>query len=353
MSLHKCRIAVIGASGQVGRVLLKILAEHRVPITQVVGLASNKSHGKVISYGDDATIRLSALNESTHWGDFDIVFFAAGSKVSAKWAPVAAAAGCFVVDKSSHFRLQPHVPLIIPEVNECDIPQGAGIVSTPNCVAIPLMIVLNALQQYGACEIRSASISTYQSVSGAGQAGMQALDRQTGSHHINALTDNQNVSGVSHSIFAPHAMAFNVIPCIGELDASTGVTGEESKIVAEVRKVMGIPTCITCVRVPVFIGHCMSVHLTCADDIHIKVVRDALSKEPAIVLDNPHACTTPVDCAGNDSVHVSRVRSDGLSNKGLMFWIACDNLRKGAALNAVQIAEYYAQRHDPTQKGGI
>lgn len=344
MPLHSRKIAVVGASGQVGRMLLKILADRGVPVSQVTGLASSKSQGRVVSYGDDETLTLSALSEHTQWQNFDIVFFAAGSKVSAKWAPIAVKAGCFVVDKSSHFRLDANVPLIVPEVNSEAIPAKAGLVSNPNCVALPLLVVLNALQKHKACDINYVSVSTYQSVSGAGHPGVQALDRQTGKHHLSTLMPNQGDSDVSSSPFAPNPIAFNVIPQIGELDEENGQTGEESKIVAEIRKVLNVSACVTCVRVPVFVGHSMVVHIVCNSAINIKAVREALQKEPSIILDEPHTYTTPIHCAGLDTIHVSRVREDGLSPNGLMLWIACDNLRKGAALNAVQIAECYSNQ---------
>lgn len=341
MPLRERRIAVVGASGQVGRMLLNLLAERHVPFSNIVGMASNKSHGRKISYGDDDVVELSALNHHIQWSDFDIVFFAAGSKISAEWAPKAIEAGCFVVDKSSFFRLCSDIPLVVPEVNAKEIfCAHKGLVSNPNCVAIPLLVVLNALQHYGEREIESVTVSTYQSVSGAGQAGMMALDRQTGRHHMNILMQKQGVHDDASPFMRP--IAFNVIPHIDVMNPETGSTGEEEKIAQEIKKILDIPVCVTCVRVPVFVGHSMSVHIQFKKPITVSAARTALEQESAIELDGPHTYTTPVECSNTDEIHVSRVRNDGLSPKGLMLWIACDNLRKGAALNAIQIAEYYS-----------
>lgn len=343
MPLRRRRIAVVGASGQVGRMLLKLLCARGVDVSQVAGFASSRSKGHKVSYGDDHTLTLSVLDDSVHWPNFDIVFFAAGSKVSSTWASRAAKAGCFVVDKSSHYRLHAEVPLVVPEVNSHLIPVGrAGLISNPNCVALPLSIVLHALQKHGGVRVESASVSTYQSVSGAGHDGMQTLDRQTGKHHMNTITQGHMRFETASSPFE-RQIAFNVLPHIGTLDEETGQTSEESKIIAETARIVGTSVCVTSVRVPVFIGHCMAVHLMCDAPITAEAARVALSQEAALVVDEPHHYTSALDCAGFDDIHVSRVRNDGLSSHGLLLWIACDNLRKGAALNAIHIAEHQSR----------
>ena len=340
MSLRDSRIAVVGASGNTGRSLLGVLSEFGVKPKQIQAFASSKSHGRQISFGESDTISVQALSQDINWKEFDIAFFAAGSSVSSKFADKAADSGCFVIDKSSFFRMACDVPLVVPEVNGHLIPSGGGgIVCSPNCVTIPLVIVLNTLvKNFGSVDF--ASVSTYQSVSGAGFKGMNFLDRQVKQYQFSHLVQHQDRGVDSESPF-PRQIAFNVIPSIDELDPQTGATGEESKIKNETLKILDVPVGVTCVRVPVFVGHSMAVHVRFNSEIAINKVQSVLAQEDGIYYDEWHDYTTPIDCVGTDGVHVSRVRFDGVDQKGIMAWVVCDNLRKGAALNAAQIAKKY------------
>lgn len=328
-----CKVAVIGATGNVGRELLKILHERAFPVTEVVALSSAKSVGTQISFGDEAVLTSQNLADYSFQGT-DFSFFCAGSKVSQVYAPQACAAGSVVIDKSSYFRLDPGVPLIVPEVNFEKVPNPARgtLISNPNCVALPLSVILKPLNDLS--PIKRCVLATYQSVSGAGKEAMDELYNQTKSVFMNGNVEPSAL---------PKHIAFNLIPQISYFEAD-GSTEEETKIIYETRKILGtdIKVSVTSVRVPVFIGHSMAVNLEFENPITPSQARKALTGMPGImVIDRPEneSYATPIDAAGEDVVMVSRIRKDTSVAHGLNLWICCDNLRKGAALNAVQIAE--------------
>jgi len=327
------KIAVVGATGAVGREVLKTLAERNFPVSEVVALASAKSVGSGVSFGEDENLTVQDLATYDFKGT-DICFGAAGAKVSADFAPRAGKAGCVVIDKTSHFRMDPDVPLIVPEVN----PQAlAGytkknIIATPNCSTIPLLVALKPLHDIAT--VKRIVVSTYQSVSGAGKDAMDELFRQTRAIFVNDAL----VKEVFHK-----QIAFNVIPHIDSF-MEDGTTKEEWKMDAETKKILDpkIKLTATCVRVPVFIGHSEAVNVEFAKPISAAEARAILKKAPGVtVIDHQHddGFVTPVECAGEDATFVSRIREDGTVENGLNMWIVSDNLRKGAALNAVQIAE--------------
>ncbi len=329
----KYNIAVVGATGNVGREILTILEERELPINNIYALASEQSIGKEVSFGDDRTLRIDAVK----YFDFtkaDIAFFCAGSKVSAEYAPQAAQAGTIVIDKSSYFRMHKDVTLLVPEVNGHLLENNlaSNIIASPNCVAIPLSAVLAPLHAEN--PIKRVVVSTYQSVSGAGRKAMDELFNQTKSSFVHHDSDA--------SIMAKK-IAFNVIPCIDTVQES-GYTGEEEKIIAEVQKIIDptIAITTTCVRVPVFIGHCLAINIEFSNQITPQEIRSSYNIEHGVVvLDKPEQelYITPEEIAGEDIVAVSRIRQDKSTKNGIAMWAACDNLRKGAALNAVQIAE--------------
>lgn len=341
------KIAVVGATGNVGRETLMTLAERDFPASKVVALASESSLGTEVSYGEDDTIPVDALVHYDFAGT-DIVFFCTGADISKSYAPKAAAAGATVIDFSSHFRLEPGVPLVVPEVNGhvLEKPLKKGIVANGNCVAIPLTMVLKPLHDIA--KIKRVVLSTYQSVSGAGQKAMDELFNQTKSIFVNEDQEPQEFT---------KPIAFNVIPHIDNFERS-GFTGEEVKIAMETKKILdpAINVTATCVRVPTFIGHAMSAHVEFESAISVDEARKSFGIEKGVLpLDNPEedAYITPIDVAGEDMVIVSRIRQDTTVPHGLALWIAADNLRKGAALNGVQIAEALlkTQIKAPTHSG--
>ncbi len=324
-------VAVVGATGNVGREILNCLHERSFPIREITALASKKSVGTEVSFGED-DLKVKALEDFDFKG-IDIAFFATDGKISSRYGPKAVEAGALVIDKSSYYRLDPGVPLMVPEINGdlASAPQK-GIIANPNCVAIPLVMALKPLSQVA--PLKRVVVSSYQSVSGAGREAMDELFHQTRAVFVNE-------EGASE-VF-PKQIAFNLIPQIDAFRAD-GSTGEEEKVVLESRKILGIPVKITatCVRVPVFIGHSLSVNVEFASDISVTQAREVLSSFPGVVvLDKREEAgyVTPLDVAGEDSVVVSRLRKDETVTHGLSFWVCCDNLRKGAALNGVQIAE--------------
>lgn len=327
------RIAIMGATGNVGREALNILAERRFPVKEVIALASKRSKGAEVSFGEDKILPVKVLEEFDFTG-VDFVISAVDSKIAAQYLPKAAAAGAIIVDKSSHFRLEPDVPLLVPEVNNHrlqDKPKR-GIIASPNCVVIPLTVALKPLHDLAG--IKRIVLSTYQSVSGAGSAAMDELFNQT-----RAILVNETLQ---EDVF-PKQIAFNLIPQIDRFNRD-GFTVEEEKIALETRKIFETPLKITatCVRVPVFIGHCLSVNVEFEKSITADTARTALQKSKSIfVLDRQEegGYITPLEIAGEDVVCVSRLRQDTTVSSGLSLWIAADNLRKGAALNAVQILE--------------
>ena len=327
------RIAIIGATGNVGREALNILAERHFSVKEVIALASKRSKGIEVSFGEDKVLPVKALEEFDFTG-IDFVISAVESKIAAHYLPKAAAAGAIIVDKSSYFRLEPDVPLLVPEVNSHRLQEKPkrGIIASPNCVVIPLTVALKPLHDLA--KIKRIVLSTYQSVSGAGSAAMDELFNQT-----RAILVNETLP---EDIF-PKQIAFNLIPQIDRFGRD-GFTAEEEKIALETRKIFetSLKITATCVRVPVFIGHCLSVNVEFEKPLTVDAARAALQKSPSIfVLDRPEegGYITPLEIAGEDVVCVSRLRQDTTVSSGLSLWISADNLRKGAALNAVQILE--------------
>ncbi|HET9902933.1 MAG TPA: aspartate-semialdehyde dehydrogenase [Xanthobacteraceae bacterium] len=331
------KVAVVGATGNVGREMLGVLAERRFPADEVVALASRRSIGVEVSYGD-ATLRCKAL-EHFDFSDTDICLMSAGGAVSKEWSPKIAAAGAVVIDNSSAWRYDADVPLIVPEVN-ADAAAGfrrRGIIANPNCSTAQLVVALKPLHDHAT--IKRVVVATYQSVSGAGKEAMDELDRQTKAvYTLQEAAPNKFTKRI----------AFNVIPHI-DVFMEDGSTKEEWKMVAETKKILDpkIKLTATCVRVPVFIGHSEAVNLEFERPITADEARELLRRAPGcVVIDKrePGGYVTPIEAAGEDATYISRIREDGTVENGLSMWVVSDNLRKGAALNAVQIAEVLVNR---------
>ena len=326
------KIAVVGATGNVGREILNILDERMFPCDEVVALASRKSMGRELSYGDK-TLKVKNL-ETYDFSDIDIALFSAGSKISEKWGPIAASAGAIVIDNSSFWRYHDDVPLIVPEVNPDDIKyyKKRGIIANPNCSTSQLVVVLKPLHDFA--KIKRVVVSTYQSVSGAGNAAMEELFNQTKGIFVNQVAEPENFT---------RQIAFNVIPHI-DIFHDDGFTKEEWKMLSETKKIIdkSIKLTATCVRVPVFVGHSEAVNIEFEKSISPEKARAILRDSPGVMLvDDPEdeKYVTPIECVGDYATFVSRVREDITVKNGLAMWVVSDNLRKGAALNAVQIAE--------------
>jgi len=326
-------ISVVGATGMVGRELIRILEERQFKFSKLKLFASKKSAGLKIACGDDEFI-VEALEDA--WQvDTDIAFFAAGSKISKRFVEKIAAQGTICIDKSSYFRMDSSVPLVVNEVNPRDA-LGQKIIASPNCIATPLAQVLAPLHKLA--ELEQVIVCTYQAVSGAGQAGSDELESQ--------VRDLFNMREVKTKVFGKR-IAFNVLPAIPGNAAfdDLGKSEEEAKVIQESQKILELPALnmdITCVRVPVFNGHSMAVHLAFKNPCKISDALDALSQAPGIILVNDSLKTnypTALDACGNDMTLVGRVRPNTSAQNGLSLWIVSDNLRTGAALNAVRIAE--------------
>jgi aspartate-semialdehyde dehydrogenase len=337
--MKKFKVAVVGATGAVGREMLQILAERKFPISEVIALASGKSAGGQVSFGEDAVLTIHDLATFDFKG-VDICLSSAGAKVSAEFAPRAAKAGCVVIDNTSHFRMDPDIPLIIPEVNPDAIASYTkrNIIANPNCSTIQMLVALKPLHDLAT--IKRIVLSTYQSVSGAGKEAMDELFVQTRAIFVN--------DEIKQEVFRKQ-IAFNVIPQI-DVFMEDGMTKEEWKMVAETKKILHpkIQVSATCVRVPVFIGHAEAINVEFEKEISAVEARAALTKARGVtVIDQPNEdkFITPVECAGEDSVFVSRIREDISVENGLNMWVVADNLRKGAALNAVQIAELLIRKY--------
>ncbi|MCH7710267.1 MAG: aspartate-semialdehyde dehydrogenase [Proteobacteria bacterium] len=327
------KIAVVGATGNVGREMLSILAERNFPADEVVALASSKSVGREVSYGEDKILKVAAL-EGFDFAGCDIALFSAGAAIAKSRAPRAADAGCIVIDNSSCFRTDPDVPLVVPEVNAAAIEgyRNRNIIANPNCSTIQFVVALKPLHDLATIE--RAVVATYQSTSGAGKAAMDELFSQTRGIYVNDPIRKRQFT---------KRIAFNVIPHI-DVFMKDGSTKEEWKMVVETAKVLdpAIKVVATCVRVPTFIGHGEAINIECAAPISVKAARAALRKAPGITVIDHRAdegYVTPEEVAGEDPVFVSRIRADETVAHGLSLWVVADNLRKGAALNAVQIAE--------------
>jgi aspartate-semialdehyde dehydrogenase len=327
------RVAVVGATGAVGREMLKTLAEREFPVGEVVALASGRSAGQEVSFGERAVLKVQNLEKFDFKGT-EIGLFSPGASVSAVHAPRAAAAGCVVIDNTSQFRMDPDVPLVVPEVNPHHLTRFSkrNIVSNPNCSTIQMVVALKPLHDIA--RVRRVVVSTYQSVSGAGKEAMDELFAQTRAVYVNdAATPEQFTKPI----------AFNCIPHIDRF-MDDGSTREEWKMAAETRKILDpdIAVVATCVRVPVFIGHAEAIHVEFESPITEEQAWDALRDAPGVqVVDRREdgGYVTQTEAAGEDAVYVSRLRRDPTVPHGLAFWCVSDNLRKGAALNAVQIAE--------------
>ena len=334
------KVAVVGATGSVGREMLNILAERQFPLDEVAAVASGRSTGNVVEFGDtDKTLKVRNL-EHFDFAGWDMALFAAGSEVSRVHAPRAAQAGCTVIDNSSLFRMDPDVPLIVPEVNPEAIAgyRKKNIIANPNCSTAQLVVALKPL--HDEARIKRAVVATYQSVSGTGRAGMDELFNQSRGIFVGDSADSE--------IF-PKQIAFNVIPHAGDF-LEDGSTTEEWKMVVETKKILdsSIKVTATCVRVPVFVGHSEAVNLEFEKELTADRARDILREAPGVmVVDKREAggYVTPVECVGDYATYVSRIREDSTVEHGLSLWIVSDNLRKGAALNAVQIAELLGRKH--------
>ena len=331
MSRESFRVAVAGATGAVGREMLKVLEQREFPASEVIPLASSRSAGSVVAFkGEELTVQ--EMTEDSFEG-VDLALFSAGGSVSERFAPVAARSGCVVVDNSSAWRMDPVVPLVVPEVNPHDLEWHKGIIANPNCSTIQMVVVLKPLHDKAG--IRRVVVSTYQAVSGTGQKAIDELEEQV--KQLFAMKD------ITPTVY-PYQIAFNCLPQI-DVFLENEYTKEEMKMVYETRKIMGDDTIrltATTVRVPVFFGHSESVNVETERKITAKEARAILSQAPGVrVLDNPaeKIYPMPLFAAGEDETFVGRIREDESIDNGLNLWIVADNIRKGAALNAVQIAE--------------
>jgi aspartate-semialdehyde dehydrogenase len=334
------RIVVAGATGNVGREVLAILAEREFPYDEIAAVASSRSQGDEIEIGDTGkTVKCQNI-ENFDWSGWDMAIFAIGSDATAIHAPKAAAAGCVVIDNSSLYRMDPDVPLIVPEVNPEAIDGYAkrNIIANPNCSTAQMVVALKPL--HDAATIKRVVVATYQSVSGAGKAGMDELWNQTRQIFVG---DEKDVQKFTKQI------AFNVIPHIDKF-LDDGSTKEEWKMVAETKKILDpkIKVTATCVRVPVFVGHSEAINIEMEKELSAEDAQRLLREAPGVMLVDKRedgGYITPVECVGDYATFVSRVRDDSTVDNGLNLWCVSDNLRKGAALNAVQIAELLGRRH--------
>lgn len=337
MSGKAMRVAILGASGRVGREFLKILEQREFPISELTLLASHRTAGSTMEFRGKKITVVEPTEKM--FADFDIVLASAGGAVSKQWAPVAVQNGCVFIDNSSAFRMEKDVPLVVPEVNGHVLKNHKGLIANPNCSTAQLVVVLKAIHDLAG--LKRVIVSTYQSVSGAGKDAMDELQQQT-----RALLNEE--------VYPPRVMqkqiAFNLIPHIDSF-MEDGYTKEEIKVVNETRKILELPnlpvTC-TAVRVPVVVGHSESVTIDLEKKVSPAQIREELSNWSIIeVWDQPdqNIYPTPLDCAGEDPVYVGRIRRDTSSENGINLWVVADNLRIGAALNAVRIAEYM-MKHD-------
>ena len=334
-------VAVVGATGNVGRELLNVLAERDFPAAAVTALASERSVGRELSYGDDKVLTVRSLDGFDFAGT-DIVLSSPGAKVSEVFVPKAVAAGAVVIDNTSRFRMEPDVPLVVPEVNSQAIAGYAkrNIIANPNCSTIQLVVALKPLHDIG--RIKRVVVSTYQSTSGAGKAAMDELFNQTRGIYVNEPPHK-------HMQEFPKQIAFNAIPHVDAF-MDDGATKEEWKMAVETRKIMGpdIKVAATCVRIPTFVGHGEAVNVEFARPVSVEEARKALKQAPGVTVVDyrvDEGYVTPVECAGEDPVYISRLRLDPTVKHGLSLWVCADNLRKGAALNTVQIAEVLVRSH--------
>jgi len=338
------RVAVVGGTGNVGREMLQTLAAREFPVDDVVVLASPRSVGMEVSFGEDRILKVERLDQHNFKG-IDIVLSSPGAKVSAEFAPRATAAGAIVIDNTSFFRMDPDVPLVVPEVNAEAIAgyRRKGIIANPNCSTIQMVVALKPLHDIA--QIRRVVVATYQSVSGAGKDAMDELFNQTRGIYMNQPVEKSRF---------PKQIAFNCIPHI-DVFMEDGQTKEEWKMMVETKKILDprIKVSATCVRVPVFISHSEAINIEFERPITVAEAREALQSAPGVSVVDHRAnegYVTPVEVAGEDNVYVSRIREDPTLENGLSLWVVGDNLRKGAALNAVQIAERLVSDYLPARR---
>jgi aspartate-semialdehyde dehydrogenase len=334
------RVAVVGATGNVGREMLATLAEREFPLDEVAAVASPRSTGTEVEFGDTGKLLKCKNIEHFDFAGYDIALFSAGSGPAKEYAPKAAAAGCVVIDNSSFYRMDPDVPLIVPEVNPDAIDgyKRKNIIANPNCSTAQMVVALKPL--HDAATIKRVVVSTYQSVSGAGKAGMDELFEESRAIFVGDPVEPKKFT---------KQIAFNVIPHI-DVFMDDGSTKEEWKMVVETKKILDpkVKVNATCVRVPVFVGHSEAINLEFVKDISAKQAQDILREAPGVMLVDKRedgGYVTPIECVGDGATFVSRVREDPTVENGLTIWCVSDNLRKGAALNAVQIAELLGRRH--------
>jgi len=334
------RVAVVGATGNVGREMLNILAERAFPIDAIAALASSRSQGSEIEFGETGQMLKVQNVDNFDFAGWDIALFAAGSGPTKVHAPRAASAGCVVIDNSSLYRMDPDVPLIVPEVNPeaIDGYKRRNIIANPNCSTAQLVVALKPL--HDRAKIKRVVVATYQSVSGAGKDGMDELFEQSRGIFVGDQVTPRNFT---------KQIAFNVIPHIDDF-LDDGSTKEEWKMVVETKKILDpkIKIVATCVRVPVFVGHSEAVNIEFENEISAAEAQDILRESPGVMLIDKRedgGYITPVECVGDYATFISRVREDSTVENGLSLWCVADNLRKGAALNAVQIAELLGRRH--------
>ena len=338
------RVVVVGATGNVGREMLAILAERSFPIDEVAAVASSRSQGVEVELGDTGKMLKCQNLENFDFSGWDMALFAAGSGPTATYAPIAAAAGCVVIDNSSLYRMDPDVPLIVPEVNPeaIDGYKRRNIIANPNCSTAQMVVALKPLHDFA--KIKRVVVSTYQSVSGAGKQGMDELFEQSRAIFVGDPVEPRKFT---------KQIAFNVIPHIDSF-LDDGSTKEEWKMVVETKKILDpkIKIAATCVRVPVFVGHSESINIEFENEISAEQAMEILREAPGIMLVDKRedgGYVTPIECAGDYATFISRVREDPTVENGLQLWCVSDNLRKGAALNAVQIAELLGRKR--LQKG--
>ena len=334
------RVAVVGATGNVGREMMQILAEREFPIDEITAVASPRSTNSEVEFGDTGRMLKCKNIEHFDFTGYDIALFSAGGGPAKEYAPKAAAQGCVVIDNSSYWRMDPDVPLIVPEVNPDAIDGYAkkNIIANPNCSTAQLVVALKPL--HDAATIKRVVVSTYQSVSGAGKAGMDELFEQSRAIFVGDPVVPRKFT---------KQIAFNLIPHI-DVFLDDGYTKEEWKMTVETKKILDpkIKLTATCVRVPVFVGHSEAVSIEFENELSAKDAQDILREAPGIMLVDKRedgGYVTPIECVGDGATYISRVREDPTVDNGLQLWCVSDNLRKGAALNAVQIAELLGRRH--------
>ncbi len=334
------RVAVVGATGNVGREMLAILAEREFPIAEIAAIASPRSTGSTVEFGETGKMLKVQNIEHFDFTGWDIALFAAGSAATKIYAPKAASQGCVVIDNSSLYRMEPNVPLIVPEVNPDAIDgyKARNIIANPNCSTAQLVVALKPL--HDAATIKRVVVATYQSVSGAGKEGMDELFEQSRNIFVGDSAEPKKFT---------KQIAFNVIPHI-DVFLDDGSTKEEWKMVVETKKILDpkIKLVATCVRVPVFVGHSEAVNIEFENELSAEDAQKILREAPGVMLVDKRedgGYVTPVECVGDGATYISRVRDDSTVENGISLWCVSDNLRKGAALNAVQIAELLGRRH--------